>query len=86
MNQKQWEFLREKYLESHDYESAESETYPDGTITNNQRDALLGWEQKFTGYILNNISSNILTALLDQIEERLINECRAMRKNLKMIR
>jgi hypothetical protein len=45
MNQKQLEFLREKYLESHDFEGSGMLTLPDGTITSNERDALVGWER-----------------------------------------
>jgi len=75
MNKKQWPFLKEKYLESHDYEGSDSETYPDGTITNNQRDALLSWERKFSDYIKTNISIEILALLFEQIEKRLIENC-----------
>jgi hypothetical protein len=41
MNQKQFEFLRDKYLESHDFECSGFETLPDGTITSNERDAMV---------------------------------------------
>jgi hypothetical protein len=75
MNQKQWAFLREKYLDSCDYESTESETYPDGTITNNQRCAMLGWEQKYPEYVKINIGIAMLISFLEQIEERLVENC-----------
>ncbi len=49
MNQKQFEFLREKYLESHDFECSGMETLPDGTITSNERDALVGLGKEISG-------------------------------------
>jgi hypothetical protein len=75
MNQKQFEFLREKYLESHDFESSGMETLPDGTITSNERDALVGWERKYPDYIITTMGVNMLNSLFNQIEERLVEHC-----------
>jgi hypothetical protein len=75
MNERQFKFVRKKFLESHDFESSESDAYPDSTITYNQRDALLGWERQFPDYILTSLGVNMLTTLFDQIEERLVKHC-----------
>lgn len=75
MNQKQFEFLREKYLESHDFESEDMESLPDGTITSNERDALVAWNRKLPNNIITSMGLDMLYSLLDQIEERLIKNC-----------
>ena len=68
MNKKQFEFLREKYLESYDYESSGMESLPDGTTTSNERDALIAWERKYPDYIITNMGGNMLNSLFNQIE------------------
>jgi hypothetical protein len=75
MNQKQFEFLREKYLESHDFECSGIETFPDGTITSNERDALVAWERKYPDYVITSMGGNMLNSLFNQIEERLVEHC-----------
>ena len=75
MNKKQFEFLREKYLESHDFQGSGMETLPDGTITSNERDALVGWEKKFPDNILTSMGGNMIYSLLNQIEESLVEHC-----------
>jgi hypothetical protein len=75
MNKKQFEFLREKYLESHDFESSGMETLPDGTITSNERDALVAWNRELPDNILTSMGLDMLYSLLDQIEERLVKHC-----------
>jgi hypothetical protein len=75
MNQKQFEFLRGKYLESHDFECSGFETLPDGTITSNERDALVAWERKYPDYVITSMGGNMLNSLFNQIEERLVKLC-----------
>jgi hypothetical protein len=75
MNQKQFEFLRAKYLESHDFECSGFETLPDGTITNNERDAMVAWERKYPDYVITNMGGNMLNSLFNQIEESLVEHC-----------
>jgi hypothetical protein len=75
MNQKQFEFLREKYLESHDFECSGFETLPDGTITRNERDALVAWERKYPDYVITSMGGNMINSLFNQIEERLVEHC-----------
>jgi hypothetical protein len=75
MNQKQFEFLRDKYLESHDFECSGFETLPDGTITSNERDALVAWERKYPDYVITSMGGNMLNSLFNQIEERLVEQC-----------
>jgi hypothetical protein len=75
MNQKQFEFLKEKYLESHDFESSGMETLPDGTIKGNERDALVAWEREFPDYVLTSMAGDMINSLFDQIEERLVEHC-----------
>jgi hypothetical protein len=75
MNQKQFEFLRDKYLESHDFECSGFETLPDGTITSNERDAMVAWERKYPDYVITSMGGNMLNSLFIQIEERLVEHC-----------
>jgi hypothetical protein len=75
MNQKQFEFLREKYLESHDFECSGFETLPDRTITSNERDALVAWERKYPDYIITIMGGEMLNSLFNQIEELLVEHC-----------
>lgn len=75
MNQKQFEFLRKKFLESHDFESDDKESLPDGTITSNERDTLVAWERKFPDYVITSMVGDMIFSLFERIEERLVKHC-----------
>jgi hypothetical protein len=75
INQKQFEFLRDKYLESYDFESSGMETLPNGTMTNNQREVLLSLERKYPNHIQTFIGVGMIISLFEQIEERLVENC-----------
>jgi hypothetical protein len=76
MNERQLAFIREKYLESYDFENPnEGERMPNGKMTSNHCEALEAFEKETPGFILSSIEFKMLYKLLVDIEERLAEYC-----------
>lgn len=76
MNERQLAFIREKYLESYDFENPnEREGLPNGKMTSNHCEALEATEKDNPGFILSSIKFNMIYNFLVDIEERLEEYC-----------
>ena len=76
MNEQQMQFLKEKYLESHDYEDLNSTTFlSNGTESHNEREVMEYNEKVNNTPILSDIGFYMLIHMINETEKRLIEHC-----------
>jgi len=75
MTPNQLEFLKQKFLESLDYESDSTERLPDGSTTSNERKSLEFHERKKPGQLKQYMEITMFHGFLNCMEEKLIEYC-----------
>lgn len=77
MNQKQLDFLTDKFIQSHDFDYPEDykEELPDGTVTGNQREILEYNERRQPGCTHNCMKQMMLDCLMEYIQGNLVKHC-----------
>src|ERR1035437_504908 len=76
MNEEQMQFLKEKYMESHDYEDLNSTTFlSNGTKSHNEREVMEYNEKVNNTPVLSDIGFYMLIHMINEIEKRLIKHC-----------
>jgi len=76
MNEQQLQFLKEKYLESYDYEDENSTSLlSNGTVLHNERKVMEYEDKVYPNFIIDGIACDMLIEMIDEIEKRLKKHC-----------
>jgi len=75
MTERQFAFLKEKYMESYDFEDDMSEQMPDKSYSSNQKEIFEVYEKTSPGYIVNYMQREILNDFILKIQDRLVEHC-----------
>jgi len=77
MNERQLQFITEKYIESYDfdYDPGCLERLSDGSFARSERESLEFYERQKPGHILQSIGSMMVYTLFGQIEANLVENC-----------